>query len=381
MNKAYYIDTYSKGNLHEMYNASSLLMFSYMFGKIIYVADNTSKQNVENLLKKLPHNIIFKKIFVPSAHNKIMAFFKQIFALINNCYYIIKANKKDIVIINYNTMSNIYIINFFAKMFNKKVLIICHGEMLTLCMELETSKIFSLSKTFFTNENINIASGLYFSVLGDVILKNLKPYISNKIYQKFIPFDHSAIFNNTNSGEILKNEKLEIGVLGIRANKGFLDLINLGNQLKCLHEKLNISIIGKIDCDYTQIINAGIKISDITRNSFLSREEMYHRISKLDVILFVYPTNSYKVTASGALFDAIDCEKPIIAIKNDYFEYIFKKYGSFGCLVNSFEELESEIRELVDGKNYNVDFNKIKKNISPESLAQDLLKKFNEKII
>lgn len=381
MNKAYYIDTYSKGNLHEMYNASSLQMFSFIFDEIVYVADNTSKQQVTKILNGLCDNIQYKKIFVPSANNKIMALIKQIFALINNCYYLIKANNDDIVIINYNTMSNIYILNFFTKKMNKKVIIVCHGEMLTLCEILKTSKLFSLSKTFFTNEKINIAPGLYFSVLGDVILKNLKPYISNKVYQKFIPFDHSAIFSEKNNKDNFSNNIVKIGVLGIRKDKGLVELLNLSNRLKKLYNKLEISIIGKIDADYDKIVNSGINISKNSINKFLSRDEMEDKISNINFILFMYPKTGYRVTASGALFDAIEFEKPIIAIKNDYFEYIFNKYGSIGKLVNNIEEMEQEIIDLTNGKKYNIDFNRLKKYITPSNIAQDLKIRLSEKKI
>lgn len=381
MNRAYYIDTYSYGSLHEMYNASSLLMFSYIFDNILYAADISSKRQVENILVKIPENIKYQKIYVPKGKNKLWAFIKQIFALINNCYYIILADKNDTVIINYNTMSNIFVINYIAKKINKKVLIVCHGEMVTLTENIKTSKIFSISKTFFTKENVKIAPKLYFAVLGDIILENLKPYLSNNVYKKFITFDHSAIFRDKNDNKNFYRDKLKFGVLGIRANKGLNNLINLSNRLKPLKEKVQISIIGKVEGNYDIITNSGIYITKESISNFLTRKEMNKKISEVDFILFMYPNNGYKVTASGALFDAIDCEIPILAIKNDYFEYIFKKYSCFGCLVNNFEEMEAEIKELIDGKKYDIDFSKIKQLITPKSIAQELKKKLYNKLI
>ena len=42
---------------------------------------------------------------------------------------------------------------------------------------------------------------------------------------------------------------------------------------------------------------------------------MDNEISKLDYVIFLYPEGSYKYTASGALFDAINQEKQILALK------------------------------------------------------------------
>ena len=71
----------------------------------------------------------------------------------------------------------------------------------------------------------------------------------------------------------------------------------------------------------------------------VSREELEKRIEELDIILFLYPCNSYKLMASGAILDALSMQKPIIALKNDYFEYIFKKYSAFGYLFDSIDEI------------------------------------------
>lgn len=56
---------------------------------------------------------------------------------------------------------------------------------------------------------------------------------------------------------------------------------------------------------------------------FVPRDELEARVKKLDFILYLYPTDSYQLMASGAILDALSLQKPIIALKNDYFDYIF----------------------------------------------------------
>lgn len=370
--KAYYIDSFSFESMHEMYNASSLKMFSCIYDEVIYSADISSKKNVEKLLNGLPQNIKYSQLYLPSNNKtKFNRLLSQILAIIYNCYFITKANRKETVIINYNTMIAIYFINFFAKIFDKKVLVVCHGEMQALCIHQNTSKIFRMSQKFFTNENQKIADKLYFAVLGDVILKNLKPYLSNNIFNKFKSFDHSGIFDNYSKTIKTTNaNQLKIGAIGIlRESKGLTGLIKLGNKLKTLKGQVEISIVGKVDSRVDEIVNSGIVVSK-ERNYFLTRNEMYDLIKKLDCILFLYPGDGYKITASGALFDAIACGISVLALKNDYFEYFFKKFGSVGCLVETYEDFEKEIKEMIEGKRYNVDFSDLKQQLQPQIVAE-----------
>ena len=117
----------------------------------------------------------------------------------------------------------------------------------------------------------------------------------------------------------------------------------------------------------------------------LNEEQFNNYIEELDYILYFYPSSSYKLTASAAIFDAIFREKPIIAIKNDYFEYIFNKNKNIGYLCKDFEELRNKIEEISNekrGDEYSYQKNelkKLKKYFSPESIAYKFRDNFIEK--
>ena len=49
MKKLLYIDTYSTGHLHEMFDASSLRMFCDMYDEVRYYANKDSIDNIEHL--------------------------------------------------------------------------------------------------------------------------------------------------------------------------------------------------------------------------------------------------------------------------------------------------------------------------------------------
>ncbi|MDL1914022.1 MAG: glycosyltransferase family 4 protein [Bergeyella sp.] len=80
------------------------------------------------------------------------------------------------------------------------------------------------------------------------------------------------------------------------------------------------------------------------KNTYLSRKEFNEGVEKLDFILFFYDNEQYRLTASGAIFDAIEHEKVIIAIRNDYFEEIFQKCGDLGFLCKD----DTEVFEIVN---------------------------------
>ena len=68
--------------------------------------------------------------------------------------------------------------------------------------------------------------------------------------------------------------------------------------------------------------------------------------TEMDCYLFLYDVDSYKYTASGAILEAIWNEKPIFALNNYYFRYMFDKYGKLGYLANTVDELAQIVNSL-----------------------------------
>ena len=103
----------------------------------------------------------------------------------------------------------------------------------------------------------------------------------------------------------------------------------------------------------------------------LSKKELEDRASMLDFILFLYPKDSYRLIASGAILEAISLKKPILALRNDYFNYLFKKFGDFGYLTDSIEGLISLIN-TIQIKNKQFNFDTIQNNLSIENITTNL---------
>ena len=52
-------------------------------------------------------------------------------------------------------------------------------------------------------------------------------------------------------------------------------------------------------------------------------------------------TDNYKLTASGAVFESFSMGIPVIALHNDYFDYLSSKIGDFGLFFDNFEQMKS----------------------------------------
>jgi len=61
----------------------------------------------------------------------------------------------------------------------------------------------------------------------------------------------------------------------------------------------------------------------------------------------------------------------ILAIKNDYFEYIFRKFGRFGFLVNSVEEMAT-ILKTIRKEDLSFDFDSIQKEMNISKITEQL---------
>lgn len=380
MKKAYYIDTYSVEHLHEMYDASSLKMFAVMYDKIEYRASLSSYMNVRILLgNQLPESVRYKSIWVGKGGCFLYNVVKQFVATIVNVFYIIKAGKNADTILNYNTAMALRFINVAAKISKGRVLVVCHGEMQDLVVKRKTSPLFKWGMSLFKDTRLKIADGLYFAVLGNVIKKNVIDIVSPQAGKKVLSFDHTAIFDKISMTEHdhNHNNKLILGMIGhLRESKGFSEYMNLASHLKN-NSMVEFRAIGRIWIDKYKIEESGIVLPEGVGNESLTRQEMYDMIRELDYVVCLFPKEGYKFTASGSIFDAIDCERPILSLYNDYFSGLFDTCGQFGYLENTMDDLINRIEWLCLNKGeitWNI--KSIKEKLQPESAAERFVKQW-----
>lgn len=344
-----FIDSNSIGNFHEIFNAAFFKILEARFERIVYLS---SESSCENLKKTLANNNInynsdkveFKKIRVLEGKKSHHIFFRKIYASFLLFFLLLKYRNEDIVLANLNEFGTLYI-NLISNLFKINLTIIAHGELEYLIQNVPKNKpIFvykKLLQRFFRNK---ISDNIKIITLGKSIHKKLIE-IYPKNSDAFVSMEHPYFFKNL-SVEKQSSLPVKMGIVGaVGENKGMLKFIKLSESLKDLimGGKLELYVIGRhnYNTEDFPLINFIAKTDTI-----IPTDEYNEAIKRLNTILFFYDQNQYQLTASGAIFDAVNHEKPIIAIKNDYFNHICS-YGEIGYLCEDTDEMENIIRKVV----------------------------------
>ncbi|WP_336686226.1 hypothetical protein [Chryseobacterium bernardetii] len=344
-----FIDSNSIGNFHEIFNAAFFKILEARFERIVYLS---SESSCENLKKTLANNNInynsdkveFKKIRVLEGKKSHHIFLRKIYASFLLFFLLLKHRNKDIVLANLNEFGTLYI-NLISNLFKINLTIVAHGELEYLIQNVPKNKPIFLYKKllqrFFRNK---ISDNIKIITLGKSICKKLIE-IYPKNSDAFVSMEHPYFFKNV-SVEKQSSLPVKMGIVGaVGENKGMLKFIKLSESLKDLiiGGELELYVIGRhnYNTEDFPLINFIAKTDTI-----IPTDEYNEAIKRLNAILFFYDQNQYQLTASGAIFDAINNEKPVIAIKNDYFNHICS-YGQIGYLCEDADEMENIIRKIV----------------------------------
>ncbi|WP_164123652.1 hypothetical protein [Sphingobacterium sp. xlx-130] len=355
-NNIVYVDLFSVKNFHEKFNASVLLSLVKKANEnganISIFATKSSFVNSYEFLKTKGYleetpKIEFNEIKLPHGTNSLYIFLRHLVGFFFGLGILFKFSKNHTIIFSQLNPFLAFFFKFNIK-FNSRILIICHGE-----LEFSISKSPITKPLFLYSLLINrFLKGINFMgcqiiVLGDSIKANLQHYFKDIHLCKVISIDHPYFYEHK---DISNEECLEIrkvGIVGAISNsKGFLDFVDFSYKLRLnpFVSKISVVGIGRHNynvCDYTNIEFA------FKRGYFATHSEFNIEVAKLDVILFFYNMESYKLTCSGALFDAVNHNKIVISLRNDYFDYMFNKYGPIGVLCNSVDEMIQALNNIV----------------------------------
>lgn len=388
MKKVKIIDFQSTNDFHEIINLSMAIICSTIFDKTEYKSGKSSNKNVKILYQsyKRENNLSSNIIFIPKPvyeHQSKLSFQIRILCgFFITLYEYFTTTSKQVLLYNYTNAFSLPIILLMNILLQKKLIFLMHGE-----LELQYNKhipFYKPTRWYRIFHNISFKyllshSSAYILVLGDSIktnLCNLHPQIANHV----LSICHPYIINNKlspNKNKNSNNKPLTIGTIGLMNRaKGIEKLIELSNLLseEIKKDKVEIMSIGKVtDID----INKYKQINWIGGYKSIPRNIFENYIESLDYILYLYPSTSYKLTASGAILDAIKLKKPIICLANDYFKYIMQN-DIIGYMVNDIHEIAETVKQLIrtpqEKKDYTPQFQELSKKISI-SHNTDLLKK------
>ena len=341
--KACVIDVYSYGSYHEVINQGFLMMISQLYSEVVYIAEKSSIENQKRLLDSCNvdySNVSFieKKICFPKFRSAGLSYlFRLVIVSCLNYYYYIKTSKDEDVFFNNNLFFALALISFFSCWKKNRVYSMCHNEMEMIDEKKRDTgamKIWgSFLKIMFTRSSVNQKINLL--LLSPRMENYFKQFVHPKNCNRIGWIDHCYIRpeNNRIDG-ILQAGGLKIGIPGaITLNRGLPQLKKILNGIRGSQLKLFATsfVSGIQDSENFECLNKKGRLLPFAEyNSF---------IQQMDVLVLFYEAGSYKLTASGAILEAIWNQKPIFALRNNYFEYLFERFGQLGELFDCEEDL------------------------------------------
>jgi hypothetical protein len=376
MDKIYIIDSWNYENSHEIFNAAFLKICQHISNDIYYFASASSIKCVKYLVNDIK-NVTFNNIPVVRESPKIFIVFKYLLSALINILKVLTINKDSLIIFNHNiNILALYIINQINKIAKRKILIFCHGEL--ECLSNNFRRDWGLRgkfdrkmvRSFFLNKKVKLSDNISFIVLSGHILVNLKSALPVNIVKNFYVINHPIIFFSKMRNESVHNS-INFGIIG-RGNKdvAIKNIILLSRKFSREIEKGILTFFVNTDISIDPKLLIDNKIDYRLNKNGLNRDEYNKRLSTLDYVLFFYDSYLYNFTVSGAIFDAIIFEKPIIALRNNYFEYLFDKFPSLGILADNIDDMATIIKQIVNKeykKEYSFDI--VKQNFSPEAIT------------
>jgi hypothetical protein len=232
MSSIYIVDSFNYKSTHEMFNAALLSVCNCISSNIQYYASGGSIKCLKSILNGGDtKNVKFKKIPVLKEISKYFLVFKYLLSAAINLFVVLILDKKSIIIFNYNNVFSLKILNSLNILLQKRIVIICHGELELLSvysgrLGLQAKLIRKILLDFFDNSDISVSKNLNFVVLGDSILENVKNRLSDNMLGNFYSIDHPHIFKKNYSRGI-KKAPINFGTIGVvNKNKNIENFIH-----------------------------------------------------------------------------------------------------------------------------------------------------------
>ena len=347
---AYIIDCSSHGNFHEVINQGFLMMISDLYEHVIYIADKSSCENVKGNLLKCNiclDNVAFecksiKEIkFKP---NSVSAFLSAVkVGILNNYFYRKTERKADVFFCNFLHFTALFNILFPIRKKNNAIYL-CHAEMEFIESASKRGCFAHIFKWYLLLlfKVLKINNQSKFILLSNDMAELFKSLISPKNRIRVYGMEHCYI-RPTTEFEINKIEfsGLKIGIPGaVTPERGIENL----KKLVSLVSNPNIRLFAISTLSESLHSN---NLEELNKTGSRIPFEMYEGyVKQMDAFLMLYNLGSYRMTASGALLEAIWNEKPVFAIRNAYFEHMFKRFGALGVLADTVEDLAKKINSL-----------------------------------
>ncbi len=340
------------GNAHVEFNAAFLQVCPFNDSKqITFFSEKKHAHAVRKKLNGGDLQVNYKPFYAPSvkgnAISRATAIVSKeliaVFVLLQVLNYSKKHKADHVYITSALPFTHWILKNVLLKWFKGiSLFFVLHGE-----LEHITHKPNAYYQLLLKALKINLPNFKYIT-LAQVCKANITSYFKLNPHH-FIAIDHPYIYSLNNKKTVKPNSNLLLATVGVH-NADFKNahlIFDVASSLSLSNVKFKT--IGKFEPDMLQYVNDSVDYS-LSSDEMIPNDIFEQELAQVNYILMFYPHDAYQFMPSGVFFDAIKLEKPIIAIRNSFFEYYFKLLGNIGFLVDNLDEMKVLIGKLDRGE-------------------------------
>ncbi|GHV40965.1 hypothetical protein AGMMS49546_15870 [Spirochaetia bacterium] len=322
--------------IHQVFNAGIIAIMGRLYpspdNSITFYAEKAHFQIIQ---QNIPFRMNHIEIHIPHGVTrkdelqKILFDFKTIWK--------IKGQKPDVLICTSVSPSVIY----FAKKLLRQTKVVLFFHLLGW---LKRRPVQFYKFTYWTYRVLEMQRDNCIQMVnGESIVNELKKEQSKAVFGYL---DHpQPVYSDTILS--LNVKSINFGVIAGGARyKGAHLLFDLEKELQEYTNRIEFYQKGCFENDIA--IPADTRVHIVDDKDLVALSSLNSLVNKLNYCIFFYPCDSYKLGSSGALTMALAHLKPIIAFRNPYFEYLFAKLGNIGYLCNTFDEMVSIIKNILN---------------------------------
>lgn len=352
--KIFVVDRLVIGNNHVVFNSGflSILEKIYPNDSIEFYSEETHSQILKEKLGGDAQKISFqtyKELTLPN--NGLKKIFPWLRKKIKDLYFIRSIFKKiedsaDSIFFTTLSITSMFYANLLAKGANISIYFIIHGEVEFL-FNSQLRKFDRVKKFIYLKFIQHLSPNVKLIVLSELVKESL--INTGFVAKEKILLMRHPIMNRTDEGVRL-NDKIIFGHIGTAMKKKSSELFfKIAQNFKYKYPYITFLQIGKIEADLRSVIGLKTDVDFISINNESISQDIYeNNIRHIDYTIFTFDKENYVYRDSGAVMDAIAYCKPLIVLKQNFFDFLFEQGGNIGFMCDNFDQMIMVIEKIIN---------------------------------
>ncbi len=343
----YIVELAKDTNEHELANSCALYLWQEVFRHDTrFYGSRAHLQALQRIQPALELDSFEPLHILPRKDGNKLQWIKIYMHEIRTAYRILRNAKREqvqnIVFLSLSSPTMFFVKKYArAKKLEINLFFTLHGDLQWLVQE-DLGRSERFFRSLIQKNLSSVRSNEYYVVYGKTIASKLLtifPVLQNQLIHLEHPFIHKQ---NSHSNP---PNLLTIGAFGvISKHKNSHEVIKLAEIMRQRAPVLRFKLVGKF---IDQLPYNSEIITVLGGRHFLSRQDYEKQIEETAWLMYLYEDRNYQLIASGAFLDAVLYNKPIICLRNSFFEDLFSGY-EIGILVDTLEELPDALTHLFD---------------------------------